>query len=284
MATFSNQATLSYNNLTTNSNIVTGEILEVLSVTKSALDNIYTADDTMTYIISIVNSGNTGFNGASLSDNLGSYAFSPTTNLNPLTYVDGSARYYINGTLQANPTVTAGQTLDFTDLVIPANSNVMIIYEARANEFAPLGDTAQINNIATLTAPGVSTPATADFTVTASPEPNLSITKALSPSYVAENGQLTYTFVIRNTGSDAADETDNIVLSDTFNPILSDVTVTLDGVALGADEYSYDETTGVFSTTAGRITVPGAVYSQDAATGAWSTTPGSSTLVVTGTV
>ena len=34
MATFTNQATLSYNNTTTTSNIVTGEIVEVLSATK----------------------------------------------------------------------------------------------------------------------------------------------------------------------------------------------------------------------------------------------------------
>ena len=34
MAIFTNQATLSYNNTTTTSNVVTGEIVEVLSATK----------------------------------------------------------------------------------------------------------------------------------------------------------------------------------------------------------------------------------------------------------
>ena len=39
MPTFTNQATLSYNNITTNSNVVTGQLLEVLSVTKTAVMN-----------------------------------------------------------------------------------------------------------------------------------------------------------------------------------------------------------------------------------------------------
>lgn len=285
MATFYNQATLSYNNTVTNSNIVTGELIEVLSVTKSALDTAYTAGDTVTYVISIVNTGNTPFTGVTVSDNLGTYANDPATNLTPLTYVNGSARYFVNGALQGEPTVAAAaQSLDFTDLTVPANSNAMIIYEARANSFAPLGAGGVINNTATLTAPDLTNPVSADFAVAASQDPNLSITKAVSPSAVAENGQLTYTFTIQNTGTEAAEADDNIIVSDTFNPILTNITAAVDGVTLNPDEYSYDETTGVFSTNAGRITVPAANYTQDAATGAWTTDPGTATLTVTGTV
>ena len=40
MAIFTNQATLSYNNTTTTSNIVTGEIVEVLSAAKNALPTL----------------------------------------------------------------------------------------------------------------------------------------------------------------------------------------------------------------------------------------------------
>ena len=59
MATFTNQATLSYNGYTTNSNVVTGEILEVLSATKTAVPEEYRAGDALTYVVSIVNSGTT---------------------------------------------------------------------------------------------------------------------------------------------------------------------------------------------------------------------------------
>jgi hypothetical protein len=41
MAIYTNQATLSYNNVVVNSNIATGEILEVLNIQKSALNSFY---------------------------------------------------------------------------------------------------------------------------------------------------------------------------------------------------------------------------------------------------
>ena len=71
MAAFYNQATLSYNGNTTTSNITTGEILEVLSATKTALRDTYNANERVTYIISILNSGNTAFTGLTVTDNLG---------------------------------------------------------------------------------------------------------------------------------------------------------------------------------------------------------------------
>ena len=75
------------------------------------------------------------------------------------------------------------------------------------------------------------------------------------------------------------------MVSDTFDPILSGITVTLNGEALteGVD-YTYNEATGLFATTQSRITVPAATYTQDPATGNWITVPGVAVLVVTGTV
>ena len=48
MATFTNQATLSYNDTITNSNIVTGELLEVLTLTKTAVVPQYDGNGTVT--------------------------------------------------------------------------------------------------------------------------------------------------------------------------------------------------------------------------------------------
>ena len=59
MAQFTNQAQLSYNNSVVNSNIAVGEILEVLSASKSAVMDDYTRTDDVTYVISVVNSGST---------------------------------------------------------------------------------------------------------------------------------------------------------------------------------------------------------------------------------
>ena len=88
MPTFYNQATLSYNGNVTNSNIVTGELVDVLSSTKTAISESYRPDDVVTYVISIVNSGVTAFTGLTVSDDLGAYEFGAST-LVPLEYVDG---------------------------------------------------------------------------------------------------------------------------------------------------------------------------------------------------
>ena len=76
----------------------------------------------------------------------------------------------------------------------------------------------------------------------------------------------------------------NPVVTDTFDPRLSGLTVTLNGTALTAPaQYTYDAATGRFATVAGVITVPAATFTQNAA-GAYSVSPGTSTLTISGTI
>ena len=284
MQTFTNQASLSYNDTIVNSNITVGQIMATLSMTKTALRDEYAAGDSVTYVISIVNSGTTSFTGLTLTDDLGGYMAQNETRY-PLDYQPDSLRYYINGVLQTTPAVTGNTPLVITGISVPAGGNAILIYEAQVNGYAPLGEAASILNTVTLSGGGLSTPLTANETVTPVLGPVLSITKSLSPTSIPENGQITYTFLIQNSGNEAAEAADNVVMSDTFLPVLEGLTATLNGVVLteGAD-YTYDETTGLFATTPGTITVPAATFVQDPATGLWSTTPGTAVLVVTGTV
>lgn len=96
MARFTNQAQIRYGDAVSNSNIAVGEILEVLSVTKTAVRNTYGQNDSVTYIVSIVNAGTVPFTGITVTDNLGAYPFGGNT-LVPLTYIAGTAKYYVNG-------------------------------------------------------------------------------------------------------------------------------------------------------------------------------------------
>ena len=286
MATFYNKATLSYNNGSTDSNIVTGELVEVLSATKTALENNYDANGTVTYLVNIVNSCTTPYTGLTVSDDLGAYAFNNTT-LTPLTYVDSSVRYYSNGALQAAPTVTstADAPLQISGITVPAGGNVLLIYKADVNQFAPLGAGAQITNTATVSGAALPNDIEATETVPQADTANLSISKAISPDTVAANGEITYTFVIQNRGRLAADAGDNVTVSDTFDPVLKNISVTLDSAPLAeTTDYTYDDTTGVFRTVAGKITVPAATYTTDPVTGARSVVPGVTVLRVTGTV
>ena len=115
--------------------------------------------------------------------------------------------------------------------------------------------------------------------------PILAITKSVSPVPVTENGTLTYTFQIQNSGNTAADAAAGIVVTDTFTPRLSNLTATLNGTALVLNtDYTYDETTGEFATVAGRITVPAATFITNPATGTISTDPGVTTLTISGTI
>ena len=137
MASFTNFATLSYNGGTTNSNIVTGEILEALTVVKTAVSANYSAGGRITYAISLVNTGTTAITGYTVTDDLGGYTVGENT-VYPLAYNAGTVRYYINGVLQASPTVTAGPPLTVTGLTVPAGGSAVLIYETTATPVAPL--------------------------------------------------------------------------------------------------------------------------------------------------
>lgn len=284
MAIFSNQATLTYNGSTTNSNIAYGEILDVLAATKTAVEGSYTPNSLVTYAVTLRNTGNTALNGLTLTDDLGGYDLGGTT-VYPLTYEDGSATLFVDGVLQAAPAVTAGPPAVFSGINLPGGSDAVLIYQARVNAFAAPTADGVITNTVTVTGAGLTSPITATETVTAAVAPQLTISKSIAPTQVVDNDRVTYTFVIQNTGNQAVIATDNAAISDTFDPILSALTVTFNGDAwTEGTQYSYDETTGLFTTLPGQIVVPAATYTQDPTTGAYTVTPGIATLVVTGTI
>ena len=174
MATFTNQATLSYNDTITNSNIVTGELLEVLTLTKTAVVPQYDGNGTVTYVINISNSGTAAFTGLTLTDDLGGYPFGdPEVTLYPLDYTAGSLRYFINGTLQTPPAVTTEEPLVIGGINVPAGGNTTLIYEASVTDTAPPDIEGTVTNTATLSGGGLSTAVTDDETITAEVAPDL---------------------------------------------------------------------------------------------------------------
>ena len=284
MAIFTNQATLSYNGNITNSNIAYGEILDVLVATKTAVEGSYTPGQLVTYVITLRNTGNAPLTGLVVTDDLGGYDFNGTT-VYPLTYEDGSAALFTNGVPQAAPTVTAGPPLVFSDITVPADGDVVIVYQARANAYANPVAGGTIDNTVTVTGDGLSAPITATETVGVAVEPMLSISKSITPTQVVDNDRVTYTFVIQNSGNQAVVATDNATVTDTFDPILTALTVTFNGVSWTQGvQYNYNEATGLFATIPGQILVPAASYTQDPVTGAYTATPGIATLIVTGTI
>lgn len=284
MAIFSNQATLTYNGNSTNSNIAYGEILDVLVATKTSVEGSYTPGQIVTYVVTLRNTGNAALTGLTVTDDLGGYDFNGTT-VYPLTYVAGSAAQFTNGVPQAAPAVTAGPPLVFSDITVPAGGDVVLVYQAQANAYAEPALGGTIDNTVTVTGDGLSAPITATETVTADAAPALSISKSITPAQVVDNERVTYTFVIQNSGNEAVVATDNAAITDTFDPILTALTVTFDGTPWTQGvQYNYNEATGLFTTVPGQILVPAATYTQDPVTGAYTVNPGIATLIVTGTI
>lgn len=284
MAQFTNQATLSYGDNIATSNVAVGEILEALSVTKTAVNTTYGQNDTITYIISLINSGATALSNLTITDNLGTYPFGTGT-LTPLVYTDGTVRYYQNGVLVAAPTVTVDPiSVAFSGVSVPANGNSTIVYEVSVNDLAPLDESGSITNVATVTGAGI-TPITATETVFSQATPSITITKSISPVPVSDGDTVTYTFVIQNAGNVPLVATDDAVIRDLFNPILTNVQATFNGaVWTEGTDYNYSEATGFFESVPGAVTVPAATYTQDPVTGVVTSTPGTSTLIITGTI
>ena len=179
MATFFNQATLTYSGGVVNSNITTGEIVEVLSVTKTAVGDTYTQGDEITYAVNIINSGTAPITGLAITDNLGAYTVGTQT-LTPLTYIDGSVTVFEDGVLQPAPAVTAGAPFVITGIDVPANGVTTVLYTVRANEFASPVTGGEITNTAVIS--GGITPITATETITAAQEPALGIVKSSLPT------------------------------------------------------------------------------------------------------
>ena len=281
MAQFTNRAQLTYNNIVTMSNLAVGEIQDVLSINKTAVNDTYTANDKITYAVNIINSGMTDLTGLTMTDDLGTYN-AGSLNLQPLNYIDGTIRYFRNNIPQPSPTVTQTQTgISITNFTVPAGGTATFLYTASTNEYSPLQQGGMITNTAELTSSFTSVSASA--TVNASREPELSIMKSISPVPVVENGTVTYTFVIQNTGNTAADV--GAVVTDVFDPILSNVSVTFNDIQWTAGiDYTYDTTTGLFTSAPNKVTVAAAEYIQDPTTGIIEVIPGTSTLVISGTI
>lgn len=282
MTQFTNQASLTYNNAVTLSNPITGTINETVTAAKNANPETYALNGEIVYVVSLANSGSNAATGITVTDDLGSYTPSEGTSpVVPLTYVGGSAMLYVDAVLQS-ATVSAGPPLMVSGINIPAGKSAVLIYRARANQYAPLDTDGSIENTAVISGAGCND-ISVSKTVTPSAAPNLEIEKILSPSVVEENGQVTYTFIIKNYGNTAVEEDGSAVFRDTFTPPLSNISVTFNGKPWTANtNYTYDQSSGEFESVANQITVPVAEIEQNQTTGVVTVQPGTSTLVITG--
>lgn len=285
MAKFNNQAALTYNNQTTLSNIVTGNLVEIIAISKDAVNRDYAPGETVTYVVNLTNAGPASYTDLTVNDDMGLYFFGMRP-LVPLDYVEGTVQLYVDGVRQDAPAVTAGPPMVITGINLPAGSNAQLIYQAEVNRYAPLGvPVTSITNRVRVTGNGLNDVIEARATIPMNVKPQLSIIKAIDHADVRPEEPVTYTFTVQNSGASEANAGENIVVSDRFMPALNITRVELNDEELteGAD-YNYNRMAGLFTTNPGRITVPAATFIQDMQTGAYTTMPGTAILKVTGVI
>lgn len=287
MAIIENFATVSYSaggvTETRVSNLAEIGLESAISLTKSTLGDNYSEDSVITYIISITNTSTSPVSNVTVTDDLGRFVFG-TLELIPLTYAP-PALLLINGQdVSTQLTVESGAdgSLVFGFPTLPAGATANIVYRAAVNEFASPDVDSTITNTATLTSDSDCADESASATITALSAPNVSVLKQMSPNPVVCGDTVTYTIRIYNYGNTAAE---NVVLSDTFSPAPDIISITRDGVALVATDYTYiNGTLTIPATDTSNVTVPAASFVRDVNTGVVTVVPGIVEYVITGTI
>ena len=287
MATIENFATVSYTSggvaSTRTSNLAQIELDSSLSFSKTTLGSVYTANTTITYILSITNDGTAAVDGLVVTDDLGTFTEN-ATELTPLTYVE-PALLLINGQDQ-----TAALTVDSTNpaslvFTLPSlapGATANIVYKAAPNGVAPLEIGSTSTNTATVTGDVECANGTDSATVTVAEAADIEVVKNMSPNPVVCGDQVTYTIRIYNYGNAPAED---VRLTDTFVPAPENISVYRNGVLLVATDYDYvDGTLTVPAAANAGDTVPAATFTRDPVTGEVSVTPGVVEYVVTGTI
>lgn len=271
-----NRASISYNGSgvvlsnQTNTTLVDQYTVEL---TKTPVVDTVIAGGDAVYVISLVNTGAGALDGATLTDNLGGTE-------NPLSYVDGSAQFYMNGELSAGTATTGadGVVFSYADTITPGD-NLLVIYAASVG----IAQTGTITNTVTADVPTAEQTqriivAQASATVTITPVANVSIFKTASADTVQIGDTLTYTFTLMNTGSEAAE---NINFTDALPEQFSvtSVSYTADGTEtpIADTDYTIEAPNTLIIPADGstlEISVPAATEEG----------PGITTITVTGTI
>lgn len=245
------------------SNTATTSLIEEFSISGSKITNneSFRNGENLTYQITVSNDGTSSLYNVTITDDLGGET-------NPLTFLDGSGTYNING-ITAGIIPTSVRPLTF---VLPSplasGETATIVFVARVS--SGLSDSVEsITNTATITANESST--TGD-SISVSPNPTVTIsrgefadvtlTKGVSSAQVTSGEAFSYTITLSNSGN--LDAT-GLIITDTLPDgfVISSVTSETNGVVttFSASDYEVDASTNTLTLPSGStlsITVPAA--------------------------
>lgn len=171
-----------------------------VSISKSASNTLLIPGDTVTFSLSVVNSGDAPASNVVMSDVLPATAY--------FSYVTGSTK--LNGAV-VTPTL-AGNTLSYTLPTLAAGASATLSFDMKvAASGVPVGITTLDNTATVGDSQTTATRPSNTVTVSISSNPNLRLSKSVSPTQTTPAGVLVYTLTLKNEGASAATD---VLLSD----------------------------------------------------------------------
>lgn len=261
------------------SNVTVTYLLDpyAMSAVKTVLQGTFRPGENLTYVFRIKNTGTQALYHVTVKDNLGG-------SQEPLSYLQGTARLYVNQTeLILTPTVGEGTLTFFLPDPLLSGQEAVIVYVAVVSETIDF----QVNtimNMAEVTANGGSA---AGPQISAVPPPSaeiqreayaqVSISKQPDKRIVAPGESLTYTFTLLNTGNQVAL---NVIIQDTLP-----AEFTVNEVRLLSGDASFIYAPGDYTIDSNnRITLPNASGTPITVPAADLEGPGMTIVTITGTV
>lgn len=248
-----------------------------MEVTKTAIASGIRSGSNAAYILRIDNSGPGTLYNPTITDDLGNSSVNADP---PLKYIEGSAKFYVNGDPAAGTASSSENQIVFSSgAALQPGDNLIVVYAASVDETQEGTITNTITAQANSgSASGALITDTATATITLTPYANISIFKTADKASVVSGDTLTYTFTLMNTGAQAADSISFVdALPSEFT--VTSVSYTTNGTTTPIDSTDYS------ITTPNTLTIPDVgsslVISVPAATTAG---PGITTITVTGTV
>ena len=208
-----------------------------VSITKTATSAV-AANGTITYVLSVVNSGPGPADGSVVTDNLPA----ALTNVNAICQSS-------TGGASCSPPSVSGNAFSAIIGTLPANATVLYRITAKAPASGSITNSASVQTPPSIIdpTPTNNTSSTTTTVVPSGPMANLSAVK-LGPAQVQPGGVVAYRITVSNNGPDAAD---GATFSDAVPSVVSNVTATCgnanNGAVCGSTNVSGNLVTGTLA-------------------------------------
>lgn len=265
------------------SNTAFATLQDSVNIDLSSVENSYSSNDTITYILSIINNSSRCIKNIKVSNDLASYTINSGISqktITPLSY-EGTAKLYIGGKFFSDiEAEVLSDKIIFNLEEIPALSNALIFYSTRVNKNAELSTGSSLKSTSSLTYDGMINNIESSDTIYVKEKADVTLIKYMYPNSITSGEIITYNFILYNYGNI---EAKNVAFSDTFSPAPLNLNVSVNSDALSSKNYSYINGEIKIPSYGSdfSLSIPPANFIQDENNGAITTKPGSTIITIT---